>query len=159
MGFQSTSDHIFEPPRPPKVKQPKAAKQQHTFIAPNLGLDTITEKPKAQVAVTNTMGTGGGDHRSVHSGRSVMTDPSSMPSKYRDASTGAASVSSSTSRILTPRQYSGFERSASPSSVRSTESARTPVAPVEKERPVKLKGQISTLRSMLGGLKGGKKGE
>lgn len=133
-----------------------------------------------QASSTATAGTGGGDHRSVHSGRSITLGaeyPSapgvSQTSKYRDASTGAASPSgsASTARVLTPRQYSGFERSSSPSaSVQSGESggrlARTPLnpspapassaAPVEKERPVKLKGQISTLRSMLGGLKGKK---
>jgi hypothetical protein len=181
--LQSTSDHIFEPPRPPKVKQPKpATKQKQAFVAPTVGLDTITEKPKiaVQAPSTATAGTGGGDHRSIHSGRSIplgaefpAAPGNPQPSKYRDASTGAASPSGSSARVLTPRQYSGFERSSSPSaSVQSGESggrlARTTLnpspapatsAPVEKERPVKLKGQISTLRSMLGGLKGKKAAE
>ncbi|CED85242.1 protein kinase [Phaffia rhodozyma] len=135
-GELSTSDDIFtkpRPPRPPKVKQAKVHRQQSFPAVPNLGLDTISERPKALSGVTMaTSGTGGDDHRSIHSGRSVLLGPAIGSPASKDTGTGSSgSVSGGgppSQRVLIARKRDDRSSSPAPSQLSLESLNRVPTS-------------------------------
>lgn len=176
-GELSTSDDIFTKPRigPPKVKQPKPVLRQQAFTSsstPQLGLDTISERPKLASSASSTTGTGSSLHRT----RLVIeSTSSSSASSMKDAST-STSHQSGPHRVLLPTRRPGIATpptpglavlpkpaAVAPPADEPTPRPSSPTASISSKksdsfggggsRPAKLRGQIGALKSMLGGLK------